>query len=129
MADDGSNFLSGLSFFGDTQSVGPSGGFRMSTSEMETLLSKAEGTRKLIQEQIVKAQALVMCEPPGKDVSSVGFANTANNSGRYYIGHLQIQFNRYGALIDKLNTALGRTTATDQANADAAKDAGKEGKY
>ncbi|MFD9957604.1 hypothetical protein [Amycolatopsis sp. NPDC058986] len=101
----------------------------MSTSEMETLLSKAEGTRKLIQEQLDKAQWLVQCEPPGKDVSSVGFANTANNSGRYYIGHLQIQFNRYGALIDKLNQALGRTTATDQANADVAKDAGKEGKY
>jgi hypothetical protein len=105
------------------------GGFAMSKDEMESLLTKAEGTLRLIGDQLYKARDIAVIEPPGHDSASVAFTNTAVDAGKHYLGHLQIQQNRYTQLIGKLNDALGKTVATDEHSAHAAQQAGAEGKY
>jgi hypothetical protein len=146
MATDGTSFLSGMNFWvtdvanagaaagaaasaGAAVSAGGGGGFSMSRDEMESMLAKAEGTKKLIYDQVFKAQRIAQIDPPGHDAASVGFTTTAVDAGNHYLGHLQIQYDRYTQLIEKLNLALGKTVATDEQNADAAQQAGTEGKY
>lgn len=135
MLDDGSSFLSGLDFMvSDGMTAGPgggapSGGFSMSQSEMESLLAKAKATQNLITLQISKAQDIARIDPPGYDPKSGEITQVAIDAGRYYLGHLQIQSNRYLSLIRKLNLALGYTTEADEQNTDAMLQAGAEGKY
>jgi hypothetical protein len=141
MATDGTGFLSGMNFMvtdvantagaavGAAVSVAGSGGFSMSKDEMESMLTKAEGTKKLIDDQRAKARNIAQIDPPGHDAASVAFTGTAVDAGKHYLGHLEIQYKRYEQLIAKLNEALGKTVATDEQNADAAQQTSPEGKY
>jgi hypothetical protein len=116
-------FLSGLNFWvtdnpadgGGAPAAPPTaGGFAMSRDEMEAMLTKAEGTQRLIESQRDAVQRLGQVSPPAHDDASVRFTNAANDSGRYYIGHLMVQANYYRELINKIRQALGITVDNDQ---------------
>lgn len=137
MADDGSNFLAGFGFIisdaaqnvaeGVTAAAGAGVGFTMSRDEMESMLTKANGTLQLITDQLTSAANIARIDPPGDDSSSIAFTNTAIDSGKAYLHHLTTQQTRYKALIAKLNGALGHTTEADQQAADAVQTAAPEG--
>jgi phage-related tail protein len=139
MADDGSGFLSGISFtikdavtnvtgaVNDVVAAAGGGGFTMSRDEMESMLTKATGTLKLIGDQLISAANIARIDPPGDDSSSIDFTNVAIDSGNAYLKHLDVQKTRYQSLIDKLNQALGHTVETDQQAADALPKPGAEG--
>jgi hypothetical protein len=146
MADDGTGFLSGFAFnvigqdaigaavgvagavaAGAAASAG--GGFTMSKDEMTAMLTKAQATQNLISEQMTKARNIAVLDPPGDDDSSKAFTQTAIDSGRYYLGHLNIQYNRYGQLIKKLKDALDIHDNNEQQAAQAIQAPGAEGMY
>jgi hypothetical protein len=149
MADDGTGFLSAFTFnvagaaagagaIGAAGAVaagaaaassGSAGGFTMSRDEMTAMLTKAEGTRKLIGSQLQAAQNIAVIDPPGNDQASKDFTSVAVQSGDAYLKHLQIQFTRYTQLIAKLNQALGNTVATDDDAATAVQQPGAQGEY
>ncbi|WP_157357461.1 hypothetical protein [Amycolatopsis nigrescens] len=148
--DDGTSFLDGIGFFvsDSAQSIGKAagsvagaaggggapgggdGGFAMSRDEMTAMLTKAKTTRDLIQRQQQDAWAIAQSQPPGNDQASTQFTTGpggANQVGEFYLGHLQVQYNRYTQLIEKLSSALGIVTESDHQAANDAQKAG--GKY
>jgi hypothetical protein len=137
MADDGSNFLAGFGFIisdaaqnvaeGVTAAAGAGVGFTMSRDEMESMLTKANGTAALIAQQLTDAADIARIDPPGDDGSSRDFTKIAVDSGNAYLDHLRTQQARYGSLIDKLNQALGHTTEADHQAAAAVQAADPKG--
>jgi hypothetical protein len=127
-----SSFFSGIDFWATDMPSGasrPAGGqgFAMSSDEMRAMLQKAVDQRDTISNELVKASRLSQAEPPADEPVSnaaVYGANGINETGRFYAGHLQYQYNYYSELIKRMQQALGITEATDQAAADAAKKVG-----
>jgi hypothetical protein len=148
MADDGTGFLSAFTFTvaGAAGAVGAAaaaagaaatdaaasaggGGFTMSKDEMTSMLTKAKGTFKLIDDQLRDAAQIAQIDPPGDDVASGEFTTVAVQSGNAYLNHLSVQRTRYQQLIAKLENALGLTVDTEDQAGQAVQQAGTEGKY
>lgn len=123
------NFWVAEGITGGTPAPANGQGFSMSADEMRTMLTKAKNTRKFIQEQFRPAtrlaQAVSPADEPASNAAVLG-TNGVNDTGRYYQGHLQIQYDHYSSLIAKLEAALGLTEESDQQAADAANQAGGE---
>ncbi|MEA5359806.1 hypothetical protein VA596_09675 [Amycolatopsis sp., V23-08] len=132
MTDPGSAIFSGVGFWAtDTPSGGappPGGqGFAMSSSEMQALLKKAETQRQTIGEQRDSARILSQAHPPAEEpasIQAVNGPNGVNETGRYYQGHLDYQFNYLTELIRRLRQALGMNEEADQQAADTTKKRG-----
>lgn len=104
-------------------------GFSMSTDEMRSLLTKAQGQRQTIQEQLDKAHILSQADPPADEPAStnaVNGPNGVNETGRYYEGHLRYQFDYLSELIQRMQKALGIIVEADQQAGDTTKKAGGE---
>lgn len=123
------SFFSGIGFWAtDMPSAGspPAGGqgFAMSSDEMRAMLKKAKDQRETLVQQIRAADHLFLAMPPAEEPVSqaaVNGPNGINESGSYYQGHLQYQFNYLTELIRRLQQALGITEAADQQAADSTK--------
>ncbi|MEV4143311.1 hypothetical protein AB0J40_06550 [Amycolatopsis sp. NPDC049691] len=124
-----SSFFSGIGFWAtDLPSAGaaPAGGqgFAMSSSEMRAMLAKAEDQHKELSKQMRAAESLTRAVPPAEEPVSQAAVlgpNGVNETGAYYQGHLQYQYNYYSELIRRLRQALGITEAADQQAADSTK--------
>lgn len=102
-------------------------GFSMSTDEMRSLLTKAEALRETISGQFQNALRLSQAKPPADEpasVNAVNAANGVNETGRYYRGHLQFQFDYLSELIVRMKQALGIIKETEQQAADTTKTIG-----
>jgi hypothetical protein len=130
MPNDGKDFLKDVFFWSTDPVPGgtpapPSGqGISMSSDEMRTMLATAKKTRDTIRERQQGSLRLSQAVPPANVQPSndaVNGTNGVNETGRYYTGHTNYQYNYQTSLITKLEAALGMTVETDQQNADAAK--------
>ncbi|WP_326945395.1 MULTISPECIES: hypothetical protein [unclassified Amycolatopsis] len=129
MTAPGGAIFSGIGFWATDMPSGasrPAGGqgFAMSSSEMRAMLKKAEAQRETLIEQMRAAENLSKARPPAEEPVSqaaVNGPNGVNETGVYYQGHLQYQFNYYSELISRLHQALGITEAADQQAADSTK--------
>ncbi|WIY04478.1 hypothetical protein QRX60_11745 [Amycolatopsis mongoliensis] len=120
------SIFSGIGFWATDLASGaspPAGGqgFAMSSSEMRAMLKNAEDLRISIQQQRDAAQVLSQATPPAQEPASVGAVvgpNGVNETGRFYQGHLDYQYNYLSELIKRLQKALGIVEAADQQAAD-----------
>ncbi|SEF28138.1 hypothetical protein SAMN05421837_10429 [Amycolatopsis pretoriensis] len=115
------SIFSGVSFWAtDLTGAAPQAGgqgFAMSSSEMRAMLKKAMDVRISIQQQRDAAQVLSQATPPAQEPASTAAVvgpNGVNESGRYYQGHLDYQYNYLSELITRLQKALGMVEAADQ---------------
>lgn len=92
------------------------------------MLKNAEDLRITIQQQRDAAQVLSQATPPAPEPASTGAVtgpNGVNETGRFYQGHLDYQYNYLSELITRLQKALGIVQAADrQAAADTNKTSG-----
>lgn len=96
-----------------TSGGGSAGEIRMSREEMEDTLKRAQNLLTDISNQITPASFLTRMQAPASDPASVGSANTANDAGDYYVGHLRRQQAYLQVVIDKMQKALGIVVETD----------------
>lgn len=130
MAD---GFLAGMNFIvSDTPAGGGAagampgaGGFVMGRDEMDAQLTRLQELRRRIDQQQREAVPLWTIQSPGEDPASLRNTEAANNSGRYYLGHLQRQSGYVSTIIEKMQRALGVLgEADEQAGKDIAKQDG-----
>ncbi|MEU8630981.1 hypothetical protein AB0C38_02355 [Amycolatopsis sp. NPDC048633] len=118
--------FSGIGFWATDLPSGasrPAGGqgFAMSSSEMRAMLKNAKDLRISIQQQRDAAQVLSQATPPAQEPASTDAVlgpNGVNETGRFYQGHLDYQYNYLSELIKRLQKALGIVEAADQQAAD-----------
>jgi hypothetical protein len=132
MTEPGNAIFSGIGFWAtDMPSAGPrpagGQGFAMSSTEMRSMLKKAETQRQSIEQQRINAQILSQAISPAEEpvsLQAVNGPNGINETGRYYEGHLTFQYNYLSELIRRLRLALGITEANDQQAAETTKKSG-----
>lgn len=85
------------------------------------MLKNAKDLRISIQQQRDAAQVLSQATPPAQEPASTDAVlgpNGVNETGRFYQGHLDYQYNYLSELIKRLQKALGIVEAADQQAAD-----------
>lgn len=90
------------------------GGFVMSREEMEDLLDRCRRVRNRVDTMRQDSRQLDNVSAPAQDPASLSYNPAVNESGRYYLGHLDLWKARLDDLVDKLEDALGITTAKDE---------------
>lgn len=102
------------------QTRGGGAGFSLDRQAAEEMVKQAVEVKLKLQNDQRIAQTLERMQPPAHDPVSVSFNQRATwNSGTpgafaYGAGHFQLQVLYLSELIDRLNKALGRTTASDE---------------
>jgi hypothetical protein len=92
---------------------GSAGEIRMSRDEMEDTLRRAQNLLEDIQSQVNPAQRLTNMRRPAEDPASIAATDSANNGGKYYVGHLERQQAYLQVVIDKIQKALGIVAEAD----------------
>jgi hypothetical protein len=122
-------FAAGSALAAAANDVGSSGGsagvISMNRDEMEDTLKRAENLRNDINGQIDPASFLTRMQAPAEDRASKGATSSANNAGKYYVGHLQRQQAYLNTVIAKMREALGLTVRADQDSADTVNEVGR----
>lgn len=108
---------------------GSAGTISMSRDEMEDTLRRARDLLEEINNQRGPAERLTAITAPAHDPGSVAATDSANNGGKYYVGHLQRQAAYLNKVIGKMQDALGYTVQVDEDNRQTLQNIGGEGAY
>lgn len=104
---------------------GSAGTISMSRDEMEDALRRAQELLQEITYQLRPAERLTQIQVPARDPASLAATDSANNAGRYYVGHLRRQQAYLNKVISKIAAALNITVENDERTAAAVGEAGK----
>ncbi|MEC3974656.1 hypothetical protein [Amycolatopsis sp. H20-H5] len=103
-------------------------GFSMDSDHMREMLKKARANRKFIDDQRAASVKIAKADSPADEPASnnaVNAHNGVNETGKYYLGHLDYQFNYHTELILGMERALGLTEEIDRQAAENLKNQGK----
>jgi hypothetical protein len=104
---------------------GSAGTISMSREDMEDTLKRAQNLLNDITNQLGPAEPLTRIQAPAKDPASVTATESANNGGRYYVGHLRRQQAYLNKVIDKMQEALNITVQADENSTGTINDVGR----
>ncbi|WP_328605724.1 hypothetical protein OG943_37895 [Amycolatopsis sp. NBC_00345] len=111
----------------------PSGGFALQRDEATQLVERLQDVRKQLRAMHVDAVTLCAITPPSGDPGTMTYqqALTVNAAGQpaalsYGGGHIDLQLSYVTELIVRLETALGMTEASDEAQAGTVSEVGQK---
>ncbi|MFD2415389.1 hypothetical protein [Amycolatopsis pigmentata] len=96
-------------------------GFSLTRDEAENMVRQAGAVLSDIDAMLRKAETLTRVTPPAQDPASITFNTQLVGNGRdagafgYGRGHLERERGYLAELVQRLNEALGNTTASDHA--------------
>ncbi|WP_052371754.1 hypothetical protein [Amycolatopsis taiwanensis] len=107
-------FTTGTAGAAVSSGSGSAGVISMSREEMEDTLKRAQNLLADINYAMESAPRLQNMRAPAKDPATVAATDSANNGGKYYVGHLRRQKAYLDKVVERMQKALGMTVQGDE---------------